>query len=1088
MSKHPKGLFSREATTSWIRRGLCFGTATALASGMVFATPVAATTASSHDSTSVENELSAAPQNAKASVEETEAQSESSPSAEPDESNKAKEGESSQDPNLPSPPPENSAEESPAPTADPVAPSPAVEEENAAPLTESSDPSDLEDIEREMSALTEVPRSVPGTRMVADGGSGRFKEVIDWAEWGPRDRRIDNSSDVTWTKPTAAGDGSWFSTRCEISQVNDKTPAYPVGYPIFPGEGAGGANPEGPANPLKAYRPGSWSGDALDDLYNVGGTGTSNTLVNAIAVDEFSKTYPIRRYDVTVEFQFDCAGWLIDSSSEPELGPASDVSSYTSVPLGGLVFADAESNNWLPLDSYFNGSQREYIKVTPNHSADNMTWRLLDSYRSDGCETNSVAEILDTDGTLRFRSDDVQCATAPGATSTSQGPASVMFLEGTTSATVEVRGGGQGAVALGALLSIDFGDAPESYGSAAALFQPEWEGGAVDGDAVQNLSSMKDSGQVAEARTPKTILGKTIDGELKSQYSDNADGDDLSATDDEDGITFSQSENGHDVLLPELKDGTYTFAQEVECIGPGEVAAWVDWNRNGAFDSDEKSSQVPCESGKAKLTWILPEDTVRSVEGETGSNATFMRVRITNQTAADGSVVAIPATGITTVSGEVEDYKVDVILPRTADLVLQKMIVPADAPENSIEGAVPAGDDWEFAIPEDWELQEGLSITPAQSLTDENGRVEAEVVLSNNLAEGEFAFAETQKPGFEVVQVEGKNAVCTDADTESQIPLGAYAGSTTHPAFSSTISAGQSIICTVYNRTLTPGELEVSKSSDPESGTVVTPGQTVSYTLTFENTGEQNISVNQDDVLTDVLDDAELIGAPVAESPLVAELNSEGHRIRITGELEPGDKKTVTYQVKIKDPLAETSNAVLGNFVVDPGDNPPGTCEPDEPCTVHPIEVSLSWNKVDESGNALKGSEWILIPVDSSDVAMPDQGITVEDCIAGEASECAGPDTDPNAGTFSLKGLVTGKYLLVETKAPAGYQLLEDAIELVVNTNLEFGDIENEQSDVPTIPLTGGIGSYLFTGAALACVAAVIAALLFQRRRARFQQ
>lgn len=795
----------------------------------------------------------------------------------------------------------------------------------------------------------------PMSRAVSDGGSGRHRDVIDWAQWGEPWRDIDNTSDVTWTTPTAAGDGFWISTRCEISDVVDKTPQYPIGYPQWQGDNPDGSNPKGPRNPLMSYTPGSWSGDALDELYNIGGTGHYNQLVNGIAVKEYTDDGLQRRYDVTVEFKFDCGAWLIAQSDSPTLTPQTPTTAFSPVPLAGLVFADAESNNWLPITSQFNGSQREYIAVTP--SSDNQSetsWKLLDSYRTPECKTNSVAEFMNDGKTLRFRSDDVQCATADTALPyESKGPASVMFLNGATSATVEVRGGGQGAVALGAILSIDFGDAPESYGSAASLFQPTWDGGEITGSETINLSAMKDSDDVVHASTPKTILGNVIDGELKVMYSEGADADDNSGIDDEDGLSFVTDADGNNQVLPAASGENYVYSHEVACVGPGEVAAWIDWNRNGTFDANEKSTQVPCTQGSANLNWeISAEELVRSVSGEQGSDFTYMRVRITNETDANGAITQIPATGLTTVSGEVEDYRVEVRPDRTVELLIQKMIVPSDAPDGSIEGASAAGNEWEFSVPEEsaWTGTDGVTAILSNSTTDVSGQVHPTVTIRGDLDKGKFAFTETQKPGYEVVPVNGSNAVCVDTVTGEELEMGEFVGDNAHPGFESEIAIGQSVKCTIYNK--------------------------------------------------------------------------------------------------------------------------PNTHE-------------VTWAKVAAGTNAelLGGSKWLLTPTVDGELDVSRQ-LEVEDCVETSAADCTGEDRDPEKGKFKVQGLLSGAYQLEELEAPPGYQLLDEPINIVINSHYDIGDIENSLAEAPVLPLTGGMGTFaIFLGAGGFGILVLLGLWLQRRRR-----
>lgn len=253
---------------------------------------------------------------------------------------------------------------------------------------------------------------------------------------------------------------------------------------------------------------------------------------------------------------------------------------------------------------------------------------------------------------------------------------------------------------------------------------------------------------------------------------------------------------------------------------------------------------------------------------------------------------------------------------------------------------------------------------------------------------------------------------------------------------------------------------------------------------TFTNPGSVPADVAHDDVLTDVIDDADLDEDSIdAQAPLSAVLNAAGDRILITGTLPANSSRTVTYTVAVKDPLdLAGGDGSIKNFIVPTGE-PPEECEPDDPtCTENPVVVDLSWNKVDATDERLAGSEWTFTPLDGEgDPIMTDQ-IVVLDCVAATAADCTGPDKNPNPGEFLLPDLTPGVYELEETKAPAGYQLLAAAIEVTMNTNVTF-DVENVQQEGPQIPLTGGIGTAgIFLGAGGAMLLA-LAGIGWQRRR-----
>lgn len=150
--------------------------------------------------------------------------------------------------------------------------------------------------------------------------------------------------------------------------------------------------------------------------------------------------------------------------------------------------------------------------------------------------------------------------------------------------------------------------------------------------------------------------------------------------------------------------------------------------------------------------------------------------------------------------------------------------------------------------------------------------------------------------------------------------------------------------------------------------------------------------------------------------------------------------------------------------------------------------VDLSWKKTDEEGVLLAGSSWNLVPVDAAGQPLPGGTvISLSDCVADSASECAGHDRDPAAGQFTLTNVPAGTYHLVETQAPAGFVKLDTPIKVTVagDTEVKLGDIVNRQVEVPALPLTGGIGSFLFMlgGGAFLVLMCVFAARSVRARR-----
>src|SRR5690606_8712065 len=120
-------------------------------------------------------------------------------------------------------------------------------------------------------------------------------------------------------------------------------------------------------------------------------------------------------------------------------------------------------------------SQDEYIQATPNSSA--TTWRIIERSRSTDCTTGVIAGLTASDKRLKLSPDNEQCRSRQP--NVGNGPMAIAYMEGANGAAITLKGGGASAVAIGVVLQADFGDAPESYGSAGALFQPSWSGGEL---------------------------------------------------------------------------------------------------------------------------------------------------------------------------------------------------------------------------------------------------------------------------------------------------------------------------------------------------------------------------------------------------------------------------------------------------------------------------------------------------------------------------------------------------------------------------------------------------------------------------------
>jgi hypothetical protein len=144
-------------------------------------------------------------------------------------------------------------------------------------------------------------------------------------------------------------------------------------------------------------------------------------------------------------------------------------------------------------------------------------------------------------------------------------------------------------------------------------------------------------------------LGASVDTEFAATSNSAATGDDITGTDDEDGVTLPAVTAGQTVGVPIVVTNT---------TGAGAfLNAWIDLNNNGSFtDSGENIIvNLPVNNGQTNQT-INPSVTIPPT-ATTGVNL-GVRFRLT-------SITTPGATGTGGGLGEVEDYQINIAAPTT---------------------------------------------------------------------------------------------------------------------------------------------------------------------------------------------------------------------------------------------------------------------------------------------------------------------------------------------------------------------------------------------------------------------------------------
>ena len=875
--------------------------------------------------------------------------------------------------------------------------------------------------------------------------------MIDWIDWTEMTNTVpgkgaailpDGSTGVVWSTPTQVSGNMWRTSRCTVSNVRTTNVGRKEsGLPTDRGLSVG-------------YKPGSWRGDGLPHLYN---DGTNYTAGAAKSPYVTSSNLPLGIANLqdssTHQFQIDCSSYLVTSASKPAKSQLESLPNKVEVPMEGMVFADAESSSW-----HNPHGQKEYISVSPLPyvSDQAVSFRLLESTRTEGCTTNSwvgkvtVSTPFGYRSGLKFRPDNAECSSFfnPG-----YGPSSVMLLSNTRSGYVEIHGGGKGAVALGIVSYMDYGDAPESYGTAGSVFQPAWNGGELSNNGDRNitygdtpyegdpgdwynLSQAADQGRVATTNSAVVRLGSLTDHNSSIPHTTDASGDDTADIDDEDALPDSWDR----VISTDIGK---KWSQEITCSGnQTKVAGWVDWNRDGTFSAGERSEVTSCsDEGTATLTWTVPDDAKRSTINGNGA-ATFMRLRITGNLANGQAAEDPQPTGIA-LNGEVEDHQVQVQLP---NLTMVKQV------DNTAAGSLGlSANDWTLtASPKSGKTASGAGGFDAAYLP------QGQTVLSESSSSPKAA-------GYK-----GTVTCVPHPKSDISVPV------STADAASKTLdlATGEWMQCTMVNTAL-PGQVvwsKVDEAGKPLAGTVFT------LASTSLNGGQKEVA------------DCVVAGGQATCPNGSVDQDPRAGFFRVSG-LTWGDYSLTETQAPTGYHLSETTltKTLDGSAPAAGKDDNTPTLDLGQVVNTR-IKGSATWTKTDEGGHAIKGAQWSLIPLDSNGRPQPDRARTITDCVGTCAKE--GLDTDTNPGGFKLVDLDYGSYQLIETKAPTGYVLDATPRTITISTQGQvaaLGNISNRKSAVPAIPFTGGSAADSFLiggGAVLGITALVMTIQAYRRRRA----
>ncbi|HEU4663685.1 MAG TPA: GEVED domain-containing protein, partial [Dokdonella sp.] len=377
-------------------------------------------------------------------------------------------------------------------------------------------------------------------------------------------------------------------------------------------------------NPLDNYVYGMWTtGAAIGHVIRVG----SDFAVQDMGLPT---GLPPASYNVG---EFDNNGHYWVTSSNPggtvydvDMRPGS--ATYFSV-VGSRVRIDPAGYN-PPLDWAFNPVDG-FLYSTPRNTTTNRL-HLFRYNRSNGAYSNLGAIAgIPADATFLHGANYSDAGGFIYAGDNSSGRIyriNTATVSGSLLSTGPASGGNDGARCFNAPVPVDFGDAPDTYGTLLA----------------SNGARHSIPGYSAAAKTAPLMLGSRISAEADGQPSSDASAD-----------TFD------DGLVPgsvQLLAGATTASMQVKAINAKATAAtlagWVDFDNNGTFDAGERAQVAVPANTMTATTFTLNWSGLAPIASGFSAPA---RLRI----ATTAAQVAGP-TGAAG-DGEVEDYVVPTTLP-----------------------------------------------------------------------------------------------------------------------------------------------------------------------------------------------------------------------------------------------------------------------------------------------------------------------------------------------------------------------------------------------------------------------------------------
>lgn len=379
-------------------------------------------------------------------------------------------------------------------------------------------------------------------------------------------------------------------------------------------------------------------------------------------------------------------------------------------------------------------------------------------------------------------------------------------------------------------------------------------------------------------------------------------------------------------------------------------------------------------------------------------------------------------------------------------------------------------------------VQSYAGITLSEAVTDGDGNTFHIVTQNNDFSAAAFAKvlqgAMAGKDGTELTLSGGKA-------TASGLELGYYFVSSTNGALCNLTTTQPDAV--IYDKNDVPFE----KTADDVS---VEVGQTVNFTIEGkvpDTTGFATYIFEITDTMTTGLTYAKDVQVYVDGTLLDANftLTNTPNDDAATGfalvidvmelQSQVGKQIKVTYSAVVNENAVATvqQNDAKLKYSNDPTDSTKYTTIPDE-VKLYTAKIVIDKFETGNESKKLEGAQFVLMNAQSQFYAYDETAQAVS--WVAEQKDATVVTTDAD-GAAAFIGLEDGVYTLKEIKAPTGYNLLTDTIEITVagsDADVTTLTVETDvaNSTGSQLPSTGGIGTTIFytVGGILMAVSAVL--------------